>query len=156
MNKMRIFFLLALVSTFVYACKDKTPDDQNTPVEPKYKSENLVDHQWEITALTATGIGDIWNNSMFVKDCNKDNTYRFKSNNILTTLDTPLKCNSADPDSTSGPYALIDNNTKIYLNISLGGVVVNDTSDITQLDETTMKLNIDYSGIPGQITFKRK
>lgn len=157
MNKMRIFFLMSLVTLFVFACKDKDKDNPPaTSNDPKYKREDLVNYTWEITAMTATGLGDIWNNPMFVKACNKDNTYKFKSDNILTTYDLPTKCNSTDPDSTSGPYALIENNTKIFLNLSLGSTVISDTTEIVQLDATTLKLNFDYSSVPGQITFKRK
>ncbi len=152
-----MYVLLCSTTVFV-SCKEekKKEPDPVTPTPTKTQQEFLSDTTWKITGLTATGLGDVWNNTMFVKPCNQDNTYYFKLSNILTSYDTPNKCNTTDPDSTSGPYKLIDDNKKIYLELLIGTINIKDTTEVQLLDANTMILNAEYSGIPAVITFKHK
>ncbi len=155
MNKLRILYVLGFCAMVFVACKKKKEDPK--PADPIVNTttpqEFLSDTTWKIIALTATGIGDVWNNTLFVKACNQDNTYKFKTSLILTTYDTPNKCNSTDPDSTSGPYKLVDNNTRLYLDMKVGTIQIQDTTEVVVLDKNTLKLNFNYSGIPGVVTF---
>ena len=155
MNKLKFLYIVVIATVVFVACKK----EDDTKEEPKNNTPTvsaqtyLSDTIWKITALTADGLGDVWNNALLVKACNKDNTYNFKLSNILTSFDTPNKCNSTDPDSTSGPYKLIDNDKKMYLDLTIGTIIIQDTTDVVQLDANTLKLNFNYSGIPGVITF---
>ncbi|MBL7835919.1 MAG: hypothetical protein JNM67_00235, partial [Bacteroidetes bacterium] len=46
------------------------------------------------------------------------------------------------------------NNTKIILNVKLTSTTtLDDTANIIQLDENTMKIDAEYSGLPATITF---
>jgi hypothetical protein len=155
MNKLKFLYIVAIATVVFVACKK----EDDTKEEPKNNTPTvsaqtyLSDTTWKITALTADGLGDVWNNALLVKTCNKDNSYYFKLSNILTSYDTPNKCSASDPDSTSGPYKLIDSDKKMYLDLTVGTIQIQDTTEIVQLDAKTLKLNFSYSGIPGVITF---
>lgn len=154
MNKLKFLYIVAIFTVVFVACKKKDKKDEPKVVTPtNTPQEFLSDTTWKIIALTADGVGDVWNNALFVKPCNKDNTYNFKLTNILTTYDTPNKCNSTDPDSTSGPYKLVDSDKRLYLDMIVGTIQIQDTTEIVQLDKNTLKLNFNYSGIPGVVTF---
>ncbi|MDI1234407.1 MAG: lipocalin family protein [bacterium] len=155
MNKLRFLYIIAIFTIVLVACKKTEVKKDDPKVDPPTMTaqEYLSDTTWKITALTADGVGDVWNNPFFVKPCNKDNTYYFKLTNILTSYDTPSKCNATDPDSTSGPYKLIENNKRMFLDLTVGTIQIQDTTDVVVIDKTTLKLNFNYSGFPGVITF---
>jgi len=50
---------------------------------------------------------------------------------------------------------LYNNNTQLILNMKLSSTItIDDTTDIVTLDENTLKINTEYSGLPATITFK--
>ncbi|NQW42437.1 MAG: hypothetical protein HQ463_03280 [Bacteroidetes bacterium] len=154
MNKKKIIVLVLLSAGVIYSCKDKNkdPEPPKTPVSTKTKQQFLSDTTWKVSGFKASGT-DIWN-TPFVSACDKDNTYKFKLSNVLTSFDLPSKCNPTDPDSTNSAYKLIGND-KMYINLKLTGtIIIDDTSDINVLDATTMELKVKYSGIDGVVTFK--
>lgn len=151
MNKVKIFSLTLVGVLLIYSCKDKTKDPEPTDnTNGKSKQELLSEKTWKVSSVVASG-SEIW--GLLSQPCDKDNTYKFKNNNVLTLFNTPLKCNVADPDSTNSAYKLIGDN-KIYLNLRLSSsILIDDTTDINTLDASTLKLNIKYSGIDGVATF---
>lgn len=154
MKKISVAFIILFLAVFYHSCKEKENNNNNNSnnTPSKSKAELLTQKKWKVSSINASGT-EVWNTPL-VSACNKDNTYEFKTTNILTGFDTPNKCNSTDPDSTNSPYALISNNTKIYLNAKLSSTItVDDTTDIVQLDENTLKLSIEYSSIPAVLTF---
>ena len=142
------------IVTAVFACKDKNDDDKKDDGgTTKPKSELLCQKRWKIESLVSSGT-DVWN-TPFVAACNKDNEYQFWTNDSLTAYDMSSKCDVADPDSTRSFYKLINNNTQIILNVKLTSTnTLNDTADIIELSESTLKLDAIYSGLPASITFK--
>jgi hypothetical protein len=153
----KILYMALVCAVTITACKkDEEVNTTTAPVTPSTKTpkELLTASKWKITALVSSSLGDVWNNALFVKPCNQDNTYSFKQSDTLVAFDTPNKCNTTDPDSTKGPYKMMNGNTQIYLELLLGNINIKDTTNIQQLDEQTMILNVDYSGIPAVITFK--
>ncbi len=154
MNKIKIFSIAFLSAVVIYSCKDKTKNPEPTNNTPgKSKQEYLSEGLWKIQSLIVSG-SDYWSNPFIVKDCNKDNTYKFKTNNILTGFDTPLKCDAADPDSTNSAYKLISD-SKMYINLKLTStIIIDDTSDVNTLDGSTLQLKVKYSGLDGVVTFK--
>lgn len=154
MKYLSITFLVILSAVLYHSCKEKDNNNNNNSdnTPSKSKAELLTQKRWKVSSINASGT-EVWN-SFLVPACNMDNTYEFKTTNILTGFDVPNKCNSTDPDSTNSPYALISNNTKIYLNAKLSSTItIDDTTDIVQLDENTLKLSIEYSSIPAVLTF---
>ncbi|MCC6818382.1 MAG: hypothetical protein IT245_05795 [Bacteroidia bacterium] len=150
--KNQAILLISSLVVLAYACKkeDKKDDDQT---KSKPKSELIQASQWKVNSLVS-GSMDVWN-TPFVDACNRDNQYKFRSDDSLVLFDMTSKCNTSDPDSTVSFYKLIDNDTKIILNVNLTSTVaINDTADIIVLDENTLQLNAEYSGLPATITFK--
>ncbi len=152
MKNLSVAFLLLFSVVIYHSCKEKDNNNNNNSdnTPSKSKAELLTQKKWKVSSINASGT-EVW---ILVPPCNMDNTYEFKTSNILTGFDIPTKCNSTDPDSTNSPYALISNNTKIYLNAKLSSTItIDDTTDIVQLDENTLKLSIEYSSIPAVLTF---
>lgn len=153
MKLLKTLTLFSALSLLAYACKDdeQTDDGGNTgPV--KTKSELITMKNWKILSLVSSGT-DVWN-TPFVEACNKDNQYKFRGDDSVAVYDMSNKCNGTDPDSSVGYYKLYNNNTQIILNIKLTSTnTLNDTADIAELNETSMKLNAEYSGLPATISF---
>lgn len=151
MKKQSLLLMTIASLVFVFACKDKEEDDKNnTPGKPK--SELISSKTWKISTLVSSGT-DVWN-TPFVASCNKDNQYKFRTDDSLVLFDMSSKCNPTDPDSTVSFYKLFDNDTKIILNVKLTSTsIFNDTATIIQLDDNVMKLDAEYSGLPATITF---
>lgn len=146
--------LFALVTVaFVYSCKKKTDDNtNNNNTGSKTKLELISAQRWKISTLVSSNT-DIWN-TPFVAACNRDNQYKFRNDDSLVLFDMSSKCNTTDPDSTVSFYKLYDNDSKIILNVKLTSTTtLDDTADIVTLDENTLKINAEYSGLPATITF---
>jgi hypothetical protein len=63
----------------------------------------------------------------------------------------------ADPDSVVNNYELITGKNKIYMDVSLAGAFnIKDTTDIIVLNQTTLTVDAEYSGIPAKLTFTKK
>jgi hypothetical protein len=152
MKKQHLFLLAAVCSVAVFSCKDEepTPPTTTTPTT-KTAAELITMKNWKVNSLTS-GASDFW---LFVEACNKDNQYKFRSDDSLRIYDMTTKCNVTDPDSTSSFYKLYNNNTQLILNMKLSSTItIDDTTDIVTLDENTLKINTEYSGLPATITFK--
>lgn len=153
MKKQNLLLFVFLLSAFVIACKEENPDDKkDDDTNTKPKSELISQKKWKISNLVSSGT-DIWN-TPFVESCNKDNQYWFRSDDSLTLYDMLSKCSPTDPDSTVSYYKLFNNNTQLILNVKLTSTAtLNDTAKIITLDENTLKLDAEYSGLPATITF---
>lgn len=144
---------IALVSLVYTSCKPDDDGEEQKNEPGKSKSELLTMKRWKITSLISSGT-DIWN-TPFVEACNKDNEYDFRTDDSLVVHDMNLKCDVNDPDSTSSYYMLMSDDKRIILNAKLtASLTVNDTADIETLDENTLRLNAEYSGLPATITFQ--
>lgn len=154
MKIFKVILLTVIAFAGIQACKDKEDDnDNNNNNSGKTRIELLTQGQWKINSLVSNGT-DIWS-TFFVDACNKDNLYKFRTDDSLAVFDMALKCNSSDPDSTVSYYELYNNNSQIILNVKLTSTsTLNDTADISELSESTLKLNAVYSGLPATITFK--
>jgi hypothetical protein len=152
MKKQHLFLLAAVCSVAVFSCKDEEPTPPTTTTKTtKTAAELITMKNWKVNSLTS-GATDFW---LLAEACNKDNQYRFRSDDSISLYDMTNKCNSSDPDSSSSFYKLYNNNTQLILNIKLSNTVtVDDTTDIVTLDENTLKINTEYSGLPATITFK--
>jgi hypothetical protein len=152
MKKQHLFLLAAVCSVAVFSCKDEEPTPPVTkPPVTKTAAELITMKNWKVNSLTS-GATDFW---LFVEACNKDNQYKFRSDDSLRIYDMTTKCNGTDPDSTSSFYKLYNNNIQLILNMKLSSTItIDDTTDIVTLDENTLKINTVYSGLPATITFK--
>jgi hypothetical protein len=149
-NKYLFSFILAS-SALVYACKDEPEQPQNNdPGKPR--QELLSGKKWKVSSVIS-GSTDIWSGP-FVASCNKDNQYMFRKDDSLTQYEMTSKCNAGDPDSTVSFYKLYNDNKQIVLNFKFtNSIALNDTADVVELNENTLKINTEYSGLPATITF---
>ena len=154
MKLLKPIILLSVVSLFVYSCEktENKPDNNNNNGSSKTKLELLTQKNWKVSSLVSSG-QDLWN-SFLIESCNKDNQYRFRTDDSLSLYDMASKCSPTDPDSSVSIYKLYNNNTQLILNVKLTSTnVLNDTTDIVELSETLLKINATYSGIPATISF---
>jgi hypothetical protein len=153
--KKSIFYFAFAALILTYSCKD---DDIGTPVVPTpvvSQQDLLSQNTWKVSSVIANGI-DIWGTS-FVSGCYKDNECFFRRDNRLAIYDKDNKCAAADPDSVINNYELIAGKNKIYMDVSLtGSFNIKDTTDIIVLNETTLTVDTEYSGIPAKLTFTKK
>lgn len=154
MKLLKPIILLSVVSLFVYSCEktENKPDNNNNNGSSKTKVELLTQKNWKVSSLVSSG-QDLWN-SFLIESCNKDNQYRFRTDDSLSLYDMASKCSPTDPDSSVSIYKFYNNNTQLILNVKLTSTnVLNDTTDIVELSETLLKINATYSGIPATISF---
>ncbi len=152
MKKLLLFSFILLGIVILNACKKKNEDPPKDDTNGKTKAQLLTQKNWKIAALMS-GSSDIWSNPILVPACNKDNEYRFRTDDSLAQYEKTNKCNSSDPDSVVSSYKLY-NNTHLIINLRLtSSTTLNDTAEITELNESTLKLNTEYSGFPASITF---
>jgi hypothetical protein len=156
MKNLHLFSLVLGVSAVLYACKDKTEDppaNNGNNNNGKTKQQMLTEKNWKITSLMS-GSTDIW--ALLVSACNKDDEYHFRKDDSLAQYAKSQKCNSGDPDSTVSMYKLYNNNTQLILKMKLtSSITLDDTADITELTESSLKVNAEYSGLPAAISFTR-
>ena len=154
MKLLKPIILLSVVSLFVYSCEktENKPDNNNNNGSSKTKLELLTQKNWKVSSLVSSG-QDLWN-SFLIESCNKDNQYRFRTDDSLSLYDMTSKCSPTDPDSSVSAYKFYNNNTQLILNVKLTSTnILNDTADIVELNETTLKINAEYSGVPATISF---
>lgn len=153
MNLLKPVLLSSLALVFVFACKkEEKKDDTNNGGSNKTKSELLTQKNWKISSLVSSGT-DIWN-TFLVDACNKDNEYRFRTDDSLVLYDKASKCSVSDPDSSVSMYKFYNNNTQLILNVKLtSSTTLNDTATIVELNENSLKLDAEYSGVPATISF---
>jgi hypothetical protein len=149
MNFFKSLSIVALAALTYTSCKkEEEKKDENTS-GGKTNLELLTQKDWKVTGITASG-NDVWG---LVEACNKDNQYRFRSDDSLVLFDNNTKCDPADPDSTVSSYKLY-NQTKLILDVKISNAIqLQDTTSIIEITETTMKVDANYSGIPATITF---
>jgi len=75
-----------------------------------------------------------------MEDCDKDNIYSFYENKTYKADEGATKCDSAEPQSFSGNWQFLNNETELKI------IYMNDTVvyGLLELDESLLKL--DYSG----------
>jgi hypothetical protein len=153
--KKSIFYFAFAALILTYSCQD---DDIGVPVVPTpvvSQQDLLSQNTWKVSSVIANG-SDIWG-TFLVSDCYKDNEYFFRKDNRLVIYDQTSKCDMADPDSVVNNYELITGKNKIYMDVSLAGAFnIKDTTDIIVLNETTLTVDAEYSGIPAKLTFTKK
>ncbi len=151
MKKLTLLFALA-VSVYFISCKDDKKEEP-TPVV-KSTQELLTNKNWVVSKVDVSG-QDIWS-SFLVPACNKDNQYKFRTDDTLVMNEMATKCDPADPQTKSNYYKIVSDK-RIYLDLELtSSVVLDDTTDILELTETSLKLSTIYSGLPAVVTFSKK
>jgi len=109
----------------------------------------LTTGKWQLTAVSvsAGSFGDIDVFSL-LEVCITDNLYTFAANGTATIDEGATKCDPNDPQTVSGNWELLSNNTKLKGIDPITGTDANFT--ILQLDNSTLKVRdtTTYNGQP--------
>ncbi|PBQ30404.1 hypothetical protein CNR22_01035 [Sphingobacteriaceae bacterium] len=116
--------------------KDPEPEPTPTPVV-QTNTEKLTGKNYKMTAATVEpaifGITDFYGQ---MTDCEKDDLVRFDTPNIYKDDEGPTKCNTNDPQTTSGTW--VWNTDETILTITSGSE--NTSYNVLQNDGTTLKV----------------
>lgn len=102
--------IFAVVSSIIIAACSK--DDNNTPQSAEAM---LTTNRWQLTAATATIPGSTITFDAYdtIPACIKDNFYTFAAGGSATVDEGASKCDPSDPQTTTGNWQLLNNNTQI-------------------------------------------
>ena len=119
--------LLAFGTTFT-ACKKK-----------KTQEDFLKDPAgWVMNKVELNANNGGWTDmTSQVPSCTLDDRIYFQDGGVLKTDEGATKCNASDPQTTTGTWALVENNSKIVMD--------QDTFNINALTETN--INVQSSGV---------
>lgn len=134
----------AVVSSIIIAACSK--DDNNTPQSAE---AILTTNRWQLTAATATIPGSTitFNAYDTIPACIKDNFYIFASGGTVTIDEGASKCDESDPQTTTGNWQLLNNNTQLKtIDPITGG---NTVANVVKLSSSSLVLQdtITISGI---------
>lgn len=147
---MRKLVLFVVLSTALFACKKKTEDSVNNPAPAPEDLEmkRITSHDWIMYKVTLGGL-NMWDAGV-IQSCQKDDSYKFYKDSVLMTYENANVC-SGNSDSTESSWQFFDGRKKLVGTI-LGST---DTADILLLDDLNLNVQVDYSGSPAVIYFKK-
>jgi len=103
------------------------------------KSSNPIVGKWKMTEYIRNGI-NVYGTQ--VGACVIDNVGTFTSDHQVIVDEGPTKCNSSDPQTSTGTYSFNGDNTQ--LTVSFNGF--SDVNYVRTLNSTTLKLEQISSG----------
>ena len=140
----KVIFLTALTVLFITACSKK-----DTTIS---KTQLLTSGTWKLTAVVSDNDADgTYETDDYTgfPDCYKDNFYSFHTNGVLEMNEGPLKCDPTDPQTETTNWQLINNDVNL--------VIWNDTWEVLELTNTTLKWKEAYpGGRSGLVTFTKR
>lgn len=89
---------ISLILLFTILSLSSCETDNEEVLPTNTTSDILKAHSWKISSSTKNGVNNL-------KDCEKDNTFDFKENNVLSLNPGTNKCDK-DETSTTEIYAL--------------------------------------------------
>ena len=137
MNKKNLILSIAILGLLACSKEDPAP--------AKSKEELLTNNNskiWKKTETSTNGIPET------LQDCEKDNTYTFKSDNKLDFGYGTNKCSSIETDNTgSWKFNQPKDSLTITIKITSGSTTVtNDLKyKILELSESKLKLTLTYT-----------
>ncbi len=145
---MKYAICFALIAGLVFSACKKPPVDP--PVEEDVEMRRISSHLWEAYKLELGGI-DVWNYPGGLKDCQRDDSYRFNRDGSLIEYENAKVC-TAGTDSFVNTWKFYDGRKQVIATV-LG---ITDTAGIKLLDDTDMQLSMEYEGSPAVIYFRKK
>jgi hypothetical protein len=142
----KAFLLLGIVAV-LGACKK----NDESPATPSSRADLLTAKNWRLATVTATVGGFPLPNNLVLPDCNKDDFFKFNTDKTLIQDAGATKCNSTDPQTQAGTWALNTDESK--LTISIPGSLLSGEAVIKEL--TTSSLHISgtptYNGVTANV-----
>ena len=134
------FTLAALVALTLSLSSCKKDADSPAPVvTKKTKTELLTAGSWVMTGMKTNSV-DLF---PFLPNCQKDNFFTFKANGTYIDDEGKTKCDLGDPQTSTGSWKFIANETKIVLD----GL---DTSTIESLNGEAMVIKSEVEDDEGK------
>lgn len=108
MKTRKTLLILTLICAVIAAC---TKSDSSSPSGASI----LVNGKWQLTDVSVLIPGSSLSVSIFdtIPACVKDNFYTFTSDSTVTLDEGATKCDASDPQTTSGSWELLNNNTQL-------------------------------------------
>jgi len=143
MKNSLILFALAAGLTFTSCSKD---DD----TAPQTKTEMLTGKNWKVTAQTTSVNGGTPSDTYATeRACTKDDFETYATDGNVTFDEGPTKCASNEPQTQSGTWAFVENDSK--LKVTRNNNPVEYT--ITELTASSMELTTTQTfTVSGQTT----
>ncbi|HEX8659275.1 MAG TPA: lipocalin family protein, partial [Hymenobacter sp.] len=119
--------------------------DKEEP-KPKTRTELLTAKNWRISADVTTTVGTSAPDDNYARmpACEKDDFLKFNTNNSCILDAGQLKCNSAEPQTTTGTWNFTDNDTKLTID--------GDVYEVVEVSESTLKIKENLSSGRTNIT----
>lgn len=132
MKLLKISAFVLTAALVLNACKKK--DDNSNTGGSGSKKDILKSHSWVASDILVNDTS-LW---IIVQDCERDNVFTFKDNDVVTTDEGATKCDPADPQSTDDVWKLLNNDTKI--------IWMEDTVDILEISSGKLRFGMTDGG----------
>lgn len=115
---------ITLLSVFVVSCKkDKDPEPRQA-ILGKWRITGLIMQVKENNQIIMT-----YNLYADLEDCEKDNIYEFRENNVLLVDEGATKCDPDDPQTYTQEYSLSNDGKKLtFFDIEWDIITLNQSS----------------------------
>ncbi|WP_201977905.1 carboxypeptidase-like regulatory domain-containing protein [Hymenobacter rubidus] len=115
----------------------------------------LTNRNWIITAYTMSpgiSLGGAYITDLYAQLslCNKDDFFRFENPNILKNDEGATKCNSTDPQTTTGTWAL--NSDQTIVTVAVPGSAPQNYN-IVELTDTSFKFTLSQTAGTPAVTY---
>ena len=143
-------------------CKKKTEDPAPAPIviapaptksvpsDLPTQTSLITAHIWKVEKFSVSGIYD-------TKDCDRDDTYLFKTNGDVVSDAGATKCEPSSPQTSTDKWILVGNKKIVITD----GTISKDTFDIAELTDSRFEVNSKYKTgigsetVNGTIVFKK-
>ncbi len=139
-----VLFALLVVATSVSCKKDDDTPKTNTEL---LTGKNFFMTTWTIDpGFTANGIivTDLF---FFLDECAKDDFIFFNADGSTIFDEGDIKCEEGDPQTASGSWDFMDNETKLKITYSDGS---SEILGIVELTETTLRVSTQFTDDLGE------
>jgi len=147
MKKFSTYLVLATLGLAAVGCSDKKDDAAPT------KTALLTAKTWRNTDVKVSGLSVY---AILIDACQKDDLLKFNADKTLTYNNGTVKCDSSEPATQTGSWALLTNDTQLTITDPDGDAT---TGTITSLTSTSLVVtaNEDLTGsgtpLPVELTF---
>ena len=109
-----------------------------SPATASSRTDLLTAKSWRLAAVTVTANGLPVPSSVFIEDCDKDDTFKFNADKTLVQDAGASKCNTSDPQTQAGTWAFNSDQSK--LTIAVPNSPLNGDGDIKELTATSLHI----------------
>lgn len=131
-----IVFALTSVFLFSSSCKKDDEDLSNTD---RLTGKNFIMTAWTIDPPVDIGAGPFSDLFALLPACTIDDITTFNADGTMTVDEGASKCEQGDPQTTSGTWSFIDNESKLSTTVD----DITQIMNIVELTENTLRLSYE-------------